>query len=134
ADEMEADWQRITLVQADADTLRFGIPFPYPIPGAPPLISSEYAQSTILSRSMTLYFEPMRQLGAALRLIMIRAAARKWTVDESELQAHQQIVRHTRSGRSAAYHRLLLDATQVAVPTTDEVSATLKTSDEWRWI
>src|SRR5919106_867503 len=35
ADELEADWDRVTLHQADADAVNFGVPYPYPIPGSP---------------------------------------------------------------------------------------------------
>src|ERR1051325_2704314 len=32
ADELEADWKRVTLRQANADSTKFGVPFPYPVP------------------------------------------------------------------------------------------------------
>src|SRR5207302_1061245 len=35
ADELELDWERVTLRQADADAVNFGVPYPFPIPGSP---------------------------------------------------------------------------------------------------
>jgi isoquinoline 1-oxidoreductase beta subunit len=136
ADEMEADWNRVRLLQADADVESFGVPFPYPIPGAPSIVRGEDAQFTDSSRSMAIYFIPMRLFGAGIRLVMIRAAALKWRISPhtAELEARQQKVWHKPSGRSVEYHHLLLYATKVTLPTTDEIMAALKPREQWRFI
>src|SRR4051794_19232466 len=99
ADEMEADWKRVTLKQADADAVKYAVTFPYkvaadyklpfpynkdfPSPDKPQYtIVPEGSQFTDSSRSMAAFFPVMRLYGAGLRLAMIRAAAKKWGVDE----------------------------------------------------
>ncbi|MEA2558853.1 MAG: isoquinoline 1-oxidoreductase subunit beta [Acidobacteriota bacterium] len=135
ADEAELDWDRVTLHQADADAVNFGVPFPYPIPGAPAIVKGEDAQFTDSSRSMAAYYMPMRLFGAGLRLVMVRAAAMKWGVKESELEARQQRVYHAASGRSIAYNHLLLEASKVKpLPEIDEIKTVLKRPDQWRFI
>ncbi|HKI05827.1 MAG TPA: molybdopterin cofactor-binding domain-containing protein [Thermoanaerobaculia bacterium] len=135
ADEAEIDWDRVTLHQADADAVSFGVPFPYPIPGAPAIVKAEDAQFTDSSRSMAAYYMPMRIFGAGLRLVMVRATAKKWGVKESELEARQQRVYHAASGRSIAYNHLLLEASKVKpLPEVDEIKAVLKRPDQWRFI
>jgi len=151
ADEMEADWSRVTLRQADADSTKFGVPFPYPIPpetklgypynkprGAKSLfiLDADVAQFTDSSRSMAAYYMPMRLFGAALRRAMIMAAARKWGVDPSECYADQHKVKHKGNGhRPLDYKRLLLGAQKVPVPQYDELTDRwLKKPDQWRYI
>jgi isoquinoline 1-oxidoreductase beta subunit len=133
-DEMEADWNRVTLLQADADVVNFGVPFPYPIPGAPAILKGEDAQATESSRSMAIYYMPMRLFGAGIRLVMVRAAVLKWGVDPAELEARQQKVWHKPSGRSVEYHHLLLHARNVTLPSMDEIEAALKPREQWRFI
>jgi isoquinoline 1-oxidoreductase beta subunit len=134
ADELEAEWNRVTLHQTDADAVNFGVPFPYPLPGAPEIVSGEDAQATDSSRSMAVYYHPMRLFGAGIRLVFLRAAALKWGVPLTELEAEKQKVLHKRTGRSIEYHHLLLEANKVTLPTTDEIKAALKTPEQWRFI
>ncbi len=63
ADEMEADWARVTLWQAPGDEPRYG------------------NQDTDGSRSMRHFIQPMRECGAAMRQMLEAAAAAKWGVD-----------------------------------------------------
>jgi isoquinoline 1-oxidoreductase beta subunit len=134
ADELEADWSRVEVRQADADAYKFGVPFPIPLPGAPAIVKSEDAQFVDSSRSMAAYYTPMRLFGAGIRLVFLRAAALKFGVDVTELKARQHRVYHERSGRSVQYQHLLLHAKKVAVPTAAEAQAALKQPSEWRYI
>jgi isoquinoline 1-oxidoreductase beta subunit len=137
ADELEADWDRVTLHQADADAVSFGVPYPYPIPGSPAIVKGEDAQFVDSSRSMAAYYMPMRLFGAGIRLVMIRAAALKWGInnpDPAEFEVQKQQVRHKPTGHSAAYQHLLLHASKVKLPETDEVVAVLKPREQWRFI
>lgn len=136
ADEMEADWSRVTLRQADADAVNFGVPYPYPIPGSPAVVKGEDAQFTDSSRSISAYFQAMRIFGAGIRLVMMKAAALKWGVPVSELEGRDQKVWHKASGRSVAYEHILLEAAKVAKPdpTLDEIVAVFKPKDQWRYI
>jgi isoquinoline 1-oxidoreductase subunit beta len=136
ADELEADWDRVTLHQADADAVNFGVPFPYAIPGSPAIVRGEDAQFTDSSRSMAAYFVAMRLFGAGIRLVMMRAAALKWGVDVGTLEGRQQKIWHKASGRSIAYEHLLFEAAKVAkpAPTADDIRPILKRPDQWNYI
>jgi len=134
-DELEANWNRVSLHTPDADAVNFGVPFPYPIPGSPAIVKGEDAQFTDSSRSMAAYYLPMRLFGAGIRLVFTRAAAMKWNIsDLSELEARDQKIYHRPTGRSIEYHHLLLHAKKVTLPTTDEVKAALKQPHQWRYI
>ena len=63
ADEMEADWTRVKLVQAPGDEPKYG------------------NQDTDGSRSLRHHIQPMRQMGAAVRQMLEQAAAKEWGVD-----------------------------------------------------
>ena len=62
ADEMEADWDQVKVQQAYGDEKRFG------------------NQDTDGSRSVRHFFMPMRNVGAAARLMLETAAAALWSV------------------------------------------------------
>jgi len=135
ADELEADWSRVRLHQADADAPRFAIGNPNP--GGKPsyLIPEEVAQFADSSRSMALYYQPMRLFGAGIRLVMERAAAKKWGVDPAECEGRQQKVWHKGNKHGPnEYHHLLLYASQVGVPQMPEITAALKPPEKWRFI
>ena len=147
-DELEADWNRVTLRQADADGRKYAIAFPFDVPSDVTLpfpyeqvaivrkqylIPPEGSQYTEGSRSMAAYFQPMRIFGTGIRLVMIRAAARKLGVDPRDCHAEKHRVVHPPSGRSIDYRWLLLRA-QKERPTYDEIEAALKKPDEWRYI
>ena len=152
ADEMEADWSRVSLRQAPADSTKFGVAFPYPVPpetklGYPynkprlivdkPLfiVDADVAQFTDSSRSMAAYYMPMRFYGAALRRAMVHAAAKKWGVDPGECYAEQHKVKHKGNAhRPLDYRRLLLAAGKVPPPDYQQLQDALKKPSEWRYI
>ncbi|HUP61507.1 MAG TPA: molybdopterin cofactor-binding domain-containing protein [Thermoanaerobaculia bacterium] len=150
ADDLEADWNRVTLQQADADGNKYAIKFPFDIPAdtrlpfpydkaheqkPPYLIPAEGAQFTDSSRSMAAYYQPMRIFGTAVRLVMIRSAAEKWGVDEKECRAEKHRVIGP-GGRSIDYRWLLLRAGKVKPPTYDEIedAITKRGPEQWRYI
>jgi isoquinoline 1-oxidoreductase subunit beta len=151
ADEMEADWNRVTLKQADAEGAKYAVVFPaevpatlalpYPYEEIPTirdakkqfLIPPDGSQFTDSSRSMTAYFQVMRLYGAGIRLAMIRAAAKKWGVDQKDLHAEKHRV-YGPNGRSVDYRWLLLGAGKEK-PTYAEINDALKKKpEEWRYI
>lgn len=97
AEELEADWKQIRVVQADADP-RFG------------------SMSTGGSTSVRRGWEPLRQAGAAAREMLVSAAARRWGVDRGACRAEQGEVLHAASGRRLGYGALALAAAKEAVP------------------
>jgi isoquinoline 1-oxidoreductase beta subunit len=114
ADELEADWKRVRVVQATGDEKRFG------------------NQDTDGSRSTRHFFEPMRRCGAAARTMLEAAAAAKWGVPVGEVHARNHEVVHARSGRRAGYGSLARAAAAQAVPARDTVR--LKDPSKFRYI
>jgi isoquinoline 1-oxidoreductase beta subunit len=114
ADELEADWKRVRVVQATGDEKRFG------------------NQDTDGSRSTRHFFEPMRRCGAAARTMLEAAAAAKWGVPVGEVHARNHEVVHAKSGRRAGYGSLAKAAAAQTVPARDTVR--LKDPSKFRYI
>ena len=114
ADEMEADWSRVTIVQAEANEDRYG------------------NQNVDGSRSVRHFFMPMRRVGAAARQMLEAAAAARWSVPVSEVKAVQHEVVHEASGRRLGYGELAAEAAKQPVPGHDAIK--LKTQDQFRYI
>jgi isoquinoline 1-oxidoreductase subunit beta len=149
-DEVEADWKRVTMRQADADSTKYGVPFPYPIPpetklgypynkppSAKPLfvLDNDVAQFTDSSRSMAAFYMPMRLMATGLRMALIGAAAKKWGVDPGECYAEQHKVKHKDNAhRPLDYSRLLLGAQKIPVPDYEQLQGALKKPAQWRYI
>lgn len=142
-DEMEADWKRVTLKQADAEATKYAVAFPAPVPTdlklpfpyeeqREYLIPPEGSQFTDSSRSMVIYFMVMRLFGAGLRLAMVRAASKKWGVSPDQCRAEKHRV-YGPGGQSSDYRWLLLGAMKEQ-PTYDEIVAALKKKADFRYI
>jgi isoquinoline 1-oxidoreductase beta subunit len=114
ADELEADWSRVRVRQAEADELRFG------------------NQDTDGSRSVRHFFAPMRRCGAAARTMLEQAAAAQWHVAVSEVAAHNHEVVHHATQRKLSYGALALAAARLPVPAHDTLR--LKTPAQFRYI
>jgi isoquinoline 1-oxidoreductase beta subunit len=114
ADELEADWKRVRVMQAPGDEKRFG------------------NQDTDGSRSTRHFFDPMRRCGAAARTMLEAAAAARWGVPVSEVEAKNHEVVHAKTGRRAGYGSLAKDAAKQAVPARDAVR--LKDPSKFRYI
>jgi len=114
ADELEADWKRVRVVQATGDEKRYG------------------NQDTDGSRSTRHFFEPMRRCGAAARSMLEAAAAAQWGVPVSEVEAKNHEVVHKASGRRAGYGSLAKAAASQPVPSRDQVR--LKDPSQFRYI
>ncbi|MFZ3272637.1 MAG: molybdopterin cofactor-binding domain-containing protein, partial [Lutibacter sp.] len=97
ADEMDADWTKVTVQQAVGDE-KYG------------------DQNTDGSRSVRYLFEPMRKMGAMARAMLITAAAQKWQVPETECTAENHFILHA-SGKKMAYGDLVELAKDLEVPT-----------------
>jgi isoquinoline 1-oxidoreductase beta subunit len=114
ADELEADWKRVKVVQAPGDEKKYG------------------NQDTDGSRSIRHFFTPMRTCGASARMMLERAAAEQWKVPVSEVQAKNHEVVHTKTGRKLGYGALAAAAAKQPVPSRTEV--TLKDPSQFRYI
>jgi isoquinoline 1-oxidoreductase subunit beta len=113
ADELEADWSKVRVVQAPGDEARFG------------------NQDTDGSRTTRHFFMPMRRCGAAARTMLESAAAAKWGVPVSEVKAKNGEVVH-KSGKKLSYGALAKDAAKQPVPKMDQVK--LKDPKDFRFI
>jgi len=114
ADELEADWKRVRVVQAPGDEERFG------------------NQDTDGSRSTRHFFEPMRRCGAAARQMLEAAAAARWKVSIGEVEAKNHEVVHRPTGRRLGYGSLAKAAAGMPVPARDAIR--LKDPAQFRYI
>jgi isoquinoline 1-oxidoreductase beta subunit len=97
ADELEADWSRIKLVQASPgpDFKRLGTGGSFSLGGS---------------------WKTLRQAGAAAREMLITAAAARWKVDRATCSAAKSEVVHAASKRRLKYAELVADAAKLPVP------------------
>jgi isoquinoline 1-oxidoreductase subunit beta len=73
-------------------------------------------QATGGSASIRSDWSRLRQAGAAARIMLIGAAAKRWDVDPSSCRAERAVVHHDADGRTASYGELASDATTQPVP------------------
>jgi isoquinoline 1-oxidoreductase subunit beta len=114
ADELEADWKRVRVVQATGDEKRFG------------------NQDTDGSRSTRHFFDPMRRCGAAARTMLEAAAAARWQVPADQVEARNHEVVHRPTGRRLGYGTLAKAAARQPVPARHTVR--LKKPAQFRYI
>ncbi|HYL64918.1 MAG TPA: molybdopterin cofactor-binding domain-containing protein [Candidatus Methylomirabilis sp.] len=113
ADELDADWARVKVVQA--------------------IGSEKYGdQDTDGSHSVVSFFVPLREAGATARLMLVRAAAQQWSVPEAECSTESHHVMHRASGKKAGYGELAAAAAKLDVPKKEELK--LKPRSEWKYI
>jgi len=98
AEELEADWEKITVVPALAHPTKYG--------------SMSTGGSTTVRRG----WEPLRRAGAAAREMLITAAAQYWGVGRATCKAQAGAVLHVPSGRKLDYGDLVVTASRLPVP------------------
>ena len=113
ADELEANWDNVRIVQAEGHE-RYG------------------DQNTDGSRSVRYNFHRLRVAGAAMRQMLVEAAALYWEMDASECSAEQGQVSNSQNSDTLSYGNLAELAAKLQVPAEDTI--TLKEPDEWRFI
>ncbi len=117
ADELDAEWSRVTVRAAPADAARFAnLAFGMQGTGG----------STAIANSWTQH----RQAGATARAVLMAAAAAKWSVPVTELTTEPGVVVHASTGRRTDYGSLAATAATLAVPET----VSLKDSKDFRYI
>jgi len=102
AEELEVDLDKVTLRHAPPDAKVYGIPF-----------GDQFTGGSLTVRTL---WEPMRQTGAATRIVLIQAAADGWKVPASECHAEHGAVVHGPSGRRVRYGALVDAAARLPVP------------------
>src|SRR5713226_6472357 len=113
ADELDADWARVKIVQATGDE-KYG------------------DQDTDGSHSVRSFFDILRESGATARLMLVRAAAAQWGVPASECTTSLHTVVHKASGKKLGYGELAAAAAKLDVPKKEDLK--LKPRSEWRYI
>ncbi|MEM7687735.1 MAG: molybdopterin cofactor-binding domain-containing protein [Pseudomonadota bacterium] len=113
ADELEADWDSVQIVQAEGHE-RYG------------------DQNTDGSRSVRYNFHRLRTAGAAMKHMLTEAAALYWEVDAAGCTAEPGLIRNDKSGETLSYGNLAELAAKLPVPAEDAI--TLKNPEDWRFI
>ncbi len=102
AEELDADWDKVTIVQA-------------------PAIAKVYAnlgmgiQGTGGSSAISNSWEQMRNAAAGARAMLVAAAAGRWKVPPGEVTVKDGVVSHA-SGKSVSFGALVADAAKITPP------------------
>lgn len=113
ADELEADWDKVEIVQAEGHE-RYG------------------DQNTDGSRSVRYNFHRLRVAGAAMRQMLVAAAALQWKLPPEDCTAQNGLVSNSRNSETLSYGNLAELAGRLAIPA--EADITLKKPAQWRYI
>ncbi len=99
AEELDADWAKVKVVQAVLDTKKYE------------------RQLTGGSGAIPHSWERLRKAGAAARQMLMEAAAKKWNVSVSSITTDTGMVIHAESGKKATYGSLANEAAIIPVST-----------------
>lgn len=111
ADELDADWSKITIEQGNWD-LKYG------------------DMTTGGSFSVRSSWNPLRQAGAMARAMLVSAAAAHWNISAAECSTRDSVVYHEKDNRRLSYGELAAEAAALPVPK----NVPLKTPEEYRLI
>ncbi|QCR21437.1 xanthine dehydrogenase family protein molybdopterin-binding subunit [Pontibacter sp. SGAir0037] len=98
AEELDADWSKVKVIQAPLDTTKFE------------------RQVTGGSGAVPHSWERLRKAGATARQMLIEAGAKKMNVQANTLTAENGIVVHKASGRKMSFGELATEASKIPVP------------------
>ena len=101
AEELDADWAQVSVVQAPANAA-----FANPMFGM---------QATGGSTTVRAHWEPLRKAGAAARQMLVAAAAAEWKADPAQCRTEASQVIHA-DGRKLAYGALVEAAAKQTAP------------------
>jgi isoquinoline 1-oxidoreductase beta subunit len=118
AEELDADWTKIRVEHAPASAADYGLP------------GFGGMQITGGSTSTWMEFDRYRQAGAAARLMLIDAAAKRFNVAPSEIHTESGVV--MAGEHRATYGELADEAGQL--PRPDPASIKLKDAKDWKLI
>ncbi len=113
ADELDADWQDVHVVQAQGD-VKYG------------------DQNTDGSKSIRLLLNTMREAGATARQMLLTAAAHRWNVAPSACHTAAGAVVLGAAGKRLRYAELVDDAGKLPMPPPGSVP--MKERAAWRYI
>lgn len=98
ADELDADWSKVKVVQAALDTEKYD------------------RQVTGGSGAIPHSWERLRKAGATARHMLVEAGAKKLGVPASELTTENGFVIHKKSGKKLSYGELSAEASKITPP------------------
>jgi isoquinoline 1-oxidoreductase beta subunit len=117
AEELEVNLKQVRLEHAPPNEKLY----------ANPLLG---VQATGNSNAMRGAWKPLREAGAAARMMLIAAAAKRWGVGPESCRAQDGAVAHGPTGRTLTYGELAADAAHMPVPET----IALKRPEEFKLI
>lgn len=112
AEELEANWEKVRVVQANLDTEKYE------------------RQLTGGSGAMPHSWERLRKAGATAKFVLVAAAAKAWNVPAAELTVEKGIISHKASGKSGHFGEFVVEAATMTAP--EEV--TLKDKKDFKII
>lgn len=112
ADELEADWTRVSIKQGEGNEEKYG------------------SQATGGSASIRTMYIPMREAGAAAKVMLVAAAAKVWAVPVTDCMADNHFVINKNNQQKLGYGELASLAADQPVP--DNV--TLKEKKDYKYI
>lgn len=119
ADEMDADWSKIKTESAlESRHLKLNLVY-----GSRLIAGS---QSTLQDN------QRLREVGAQIRAILVRAAAKRLNVQETELTTSDSIITHAPTNRKLTYAQVAADAAKV--PPLPVANVKLKEPKDWKFI
>ena len=98
AEELDADWTKVKVVQAGLDTKKYE------------------RQVTGGSGAIPHSWERLRKAGATARHMMVEAAAKRWNVESSTLTTENSFVIDKAGNRRLSYGELAAEASSITVP------------------
>jgi isoquinoline 1-oxidoreductase beta subunit len=113
ADELEADWEKIDVIQGLGDK-KYG------------------SQNTDGSRSVRRFYQPLREAGASARMMLEQAAAQHWQVAVSECRAEKNYIIHGKTGKRLSFGSLVPLANTLSVP--EKSTLKLKAKKDFNFI
>src|SRR5438552_5978252 len=105
ADEFDIDWKQVKIEQSDRDDK-------YARDMGAPTVGQREGGSTATPQN----YQPMRNVGATARAMMVAAAASRWNVPAAELTTGSGVVTHAPSKRTATYASIAETALTMPVP------------------
>src|SRR2546422_6049789 len=119
ADEFDVDWKQVKIEQGNRDDK-------YARDMGAPTIGQREGGATATPQN----YQPMRNVSATARAMMVAAAAKRWNVPEAELTTGSGIVTHTPTKRTATYASLA--ETALTTPVPDLASVKLKDPKDFK--